>query len=95
LTSPKFLSIGLHYTSPFLLTCRLSHMSVCLSVCLSARKVYCGKTADWIRVPLGVVSGVVRVMGELDEVHVTQKEGDALRNGECDALFPNYIGRTC
>ena len=44
---------------------------------------------------MGVVSGVVRVMGELDEVHVTQKEGDALRNGECDALFPNYIGRTC
>jgi len=29
-----------------------------LSVGLSVRKVYCGNTADWIRMPFGVVSGV-------------------------------------
>jgi len=37
-------------------TYRLSHLSVCVSVylsvylpvCRSIRKVYCGKTADWI-----------------------------------------------
>ena len=37
-------------------------MSVC--VCVSVRKVYCGKTADWIRMPFGVVNG--REMGVLD-----------------------------
>ena len=36
------------------------------SVCLSVRKVYCGKTADWIRMPFGVVSGAGRGMGVLD-----------------------------
>ena len=39
---------------------RLDHLYVGLSVCLSVRKVYCGKTADWIRMPFGVVSGVSR-----------------------------------
>ena len=33
---------------------RLDHLSVGLSV----RKVYCGKMADWIRMPFGVMSGV-------------------------------------
>jgi len=28
--------------------------------------VYCGKTADWIRMPFGMVSGVGREMGVLD-----------------------------
>jgi len=42
--------------------CRLDHLSVGQSV----RKVYCGKTADWIRMPFGVVSGVGRGMGVLD-----------------------------
>ena len=37
-------------------TCRQSHVSVCLSVCCA----YCGKTADWIWMPFGVVSGVGR-----------------------------------
>jgi len=41
-------------------TCRLDHLSVCLSVCLSVLKVYCGKTADWIRMPFGMVSGIGR-----------------------------------
>jgi len=41
-------------------------VSVCLSVCLSVWKVYCGKTADWIWMPFRVVSGVGRLMGVLD-----------------------------
>jgi len=42
--------------------------SVGLSVCLSVYvwKVYCVKTADWIRMPFGMVSGVSRGMGVLD-----------------------------
>jgi len=42
--------------------CRLDHLSVGRSV----RKVHCGKTADWIRMPFGVVSGVSQGMGVLD-----------------------------
>ena len=44
--------------------CRLSHLSV--GLCQSIRKVYCGKTADWIRLPFGLMSGVGREMGVLD-----------------------------
>jgi len=40
-------------------------MSVGLSVCRSVRIVYCGKTAEWIRMPLGMVSEVGRGMGVL------------------------------
>jgi len=58
-------------------------LSVCLSVCVSVWKVYCDKTANWICVLFGVVSGVVRVMDVLDGVQVGG-----------DALFPNYVGRT-
>ena len=36
------------------------------SVCLFVRRVYCGKTADWIWIPFGVVSGVNRGIGVLD-----------------------------
>jgi len=35
-------------------------------MCRSVWKVYCGKTADWIRMPFGVVSGVGRPMSILD-----------------------------
>ena len=49
-------------------------MSVCLSVCLSVQKVYCGKTADWIRMPFGVVLG----MGALDGVVIVEGEGPVL-----------------
>jgi len=53
-----------------LLTCRLAHLSVCMpvgrSIGLSARKVYYGKTAEWIRMPFGMVSVVRREMGVLD-----------------------------
>ena len=34
---------------------------------MCVRKVYCGKTAEWIQMPFGVVSGVGRGMGVLDE----------------------------
>ena len=37
-----------------------------LSVGLSVRKVYCGKTADWIWMPFGVLSAVGRGMGVLN-----------------------------
>jgi len=40
--------------------------SISLLVSLSVRKVYCGETADWIRMQFGVVSGVGRGMGVLD-----------------------------
>ena len=42
------------------------------------RKVYCGKTADLIRIPFGVVSGVGRVMCVLDEGCDRQSEGAVL-----------------
>ena len=42
--------------------CLLYHLAVGRSV----RRVYCDKTADWIRMPFGVVSGVGRGMGVLD-----------------------------
>jgi len=46
-------------------------LCVCVCVCVksvgqSVRKVYCGKTADWIWMPFAVVSGVSRGMGVLD-----------------------------
>jgi len=43
--------------------CRLSHMSVSLFV----QKIYCHKTADWIRMLFGVMSEVGRGMGVLDD----------------------------
>jgi len=36
------------------------------SVSLSVRKVYCGKMADWVRMPFGMMSGVGQGMGVLD-----------------------------
>jgi len=50
---------------------RLSHLVVGLSV----RKVYCGKTADCIRMPFGVVNGVGRGMGVLDDGHRRRERG--------------------
>jgi len=37
--------------------------------------VSCGKTADWIQMPFGVVSGVGPGIEVLDGVHVPQGEG--------------------
>ena len=48
------------------------------SVSLYVRKVHCGKTADWIRMPFGVVSGVGRRMGVLDGVIIVEGEGTVL-----------------
>jgi len=50
-------------------------LSVCLLVCRSVRKVYCGKTADWIQMPFGMVSGVGRGMGVLDGVVIVKGKG--------------------
>jgi len=48
-------------------TCRLSHLSVGLSVCLSVGlEAELWKNGYWIWIPLGVVSGVGRGMGGLD-----------------------------
>jgi len=49
--------------------------SVYLSVCLSVRKGYYGKTADMIRMPFGVVSGVGRGMDVLDGGGDRRREG--------------------
>jgi len=40
--------------------------------------VYCGKTADWIRKPFGLVSEVGRGMGVLDGVLIVEGEGAVL-----------------
>jgi len=40
--------------------------------------MYCGKTADGIRMPFGMVSGVDRGMGVLDEVIIVEGEGAVL-----------------
>ena len=48
--------------------------SVGLPVCRAVLKVYCGKTADWIRMPFGVVSGVGQGMGGLDGVVIVEGE---------------------
>jgi len=48
-------------------------------VYLSVWKVYCGKTADWIRMPFGMVSGVGRGIGVLDGVVIVEAEGDVFR----------------
>ena len=41
-------------------------MRVCQLAGLSVWKVYCGKTADWIQTPFGMVSRVDRGIGVLD-----------------------------
>ena len=37
--------------------------------------MYCGKSADWIWIPFGVVSGVGRGMGALHGGHVRKRKG--------------------
>jgi len=51
---------------------------VSLFVGLSVRRPYCGKTADWILMPFGVVSGVGQGMGVLDEGGDCRREGAVL-----------------
>ena len=45
-----------------------------MSVCLYVQEVYCGRMADWIRMLLGVVSGVGRGMDVLDGVMIIEGE---------------------
>ena len=45
---------------------------------MSLWKVYCGKTADWIQMPFGVLSGVGQGMGVLDGVVIVEREGAVL-----------------
>jgi len=40
--------------------------SICQLVCLLVHIVYCGKTADWIWMPCGMVNGFGRGIGVLD-----------------------------
>jgi len=57
---------------------RLAHLSVCVCVCRSVQKVYCGKTANWIRMPFGMVSGVGGEMSVLDGGGYRRREGVVL-----------------
>jgi len=60
--------------------------SVGLCVCLSVRKVYCGKMAEWIRVLFGTESVVGQGMGVLDGVDVLQEEG--VSEGDSQSFYP-------
>ena len=69
--------------------------SVGLSVYRSGK--YCGKTAHWVRIPFGVVSGVSRGMGVLDGVVMLKGKGHfgvnlgrpIVTSEDGDALFSN------
>jgi len=61
-----------------------------LSVGLSVRKVYCGKTADWIRIPFGVVSGVNRAICVLDGWLSSKGRGSF--GGEVEVPHCNHWG---
>jgi len=77
--------------------------SLCLSVGLSVHKVYCGKTAEWIWMPFGMVSGVGQRMGVLDGCGYRRRKGAVLAvnfgrpivtNGDlATRLLPNYFGQ--
>jgi len=75
---------------------------VCLSV-LSVWMVYCGKTADCIWLPCGVVSGVGKWMGILDGVEIVEEravlrvnvEHPIVTNEEfCCVVVQNYVNRS-
>jgi len=59
-------------------------------ICQSA-KVSCGKTADWIRMPFGMVSGVGRGTGVLD-VGGDRRRGRGSFEGEFGASHCNQKG---
>jgi len=66
--------------SPIPYVCPSVRLSVWLSVCLSVGRsgiVYSGKTADWIRMPFRVMSGVGRGMGVLDGDGDRRRERDS------------------
>ena len=68
-------------------TCRQSHVWVCRSVGLSVRRLYCGKTADWIWMSFRVVIAVGRRMGVLVGVEIVERKGTF--GGKCGAFHCN------
>ena len=71
-------------------------LCVCQLVCLLVRKVYCGKTADWIRMPFGMVSGVCRGMDVLDGDGDRQRRGAVLwMNLGCPIVTNGNFGAQC
>ena len=87
--------------SPGLSVVTVISLSVGRSVC----KMYCGKMADWIRMPFGMVSAVGRGMDVLNGVMIVEEEGTVLgvswgrpivSNWDFATwLFPNYFDLTC
>jgi len=67
-------------------------LSVGRLVGLSVWKVYCGKMAERIQMPFGVVSGVGRVMGALDGGGDRRRGRDSF-GGELEASHCNQWGR--
>ena len=63
--------------------------------CVVSARVYCGKTADWIRMPFGGVSGVGLGMGVLDFGGDRQRERGSLGGGEFAASHYNQWGLCC
>ena len=71
----------------FLQVCRLSHLSVCLSVCMSGKCT----VANWIRMPFVVVSGVGRGTGVLDGSGDRRMEKGSF-GGKCGTSHCNQWG---
>ena len=65
-----------------------------LIFCRSVRKVYCGKTADWIRMPFGMVCGIGQGMGILDWVGNRRRKGAVLED-EFGTSHCNQWGLCC
>jgi len=55
---------------------RLDRLLFGMSICTSVCKAYCGKMADWIRMPFGVVSSVSPGMSVLDGVVIVEGKAE-------------------
>ena len=53
-------------------------MCVCVSLSVTAQKVYCRKMAEWFQMPFGMVSWVSRGIGALTGVVIVEGEGAVL-----------------
>ena len=67
-------------------------LCVCRSVCLSGRKVYCGKMTDWIRMLFRMVNGVGQGMAVLEGVVIVKEDeatvlGVNLGTSHCNQYF--------
>jgi len=67
----------------------------CWSVCVSVQKGYCGKMADRIWIPFGVVSGVSRGRGVLDGVVIVKGKGQFWELMWDVPLSPMGLLRSC